>query len=94
MANMDDKSEGEVAQVQTPPEDYATVVVEEKAWRPRRQEYLIMTSLSLISLMVALDASILVPALPVRFFPSYLPFRYPGNPSVVSIDESYTRTQL
>lgn len=35
-------------------------------WRPRRQETLIMVTLSLISLMVALDASILVPALPVR----------------------------
>jgi len=87
---MEDKSEGEVAQVQTPLEDYATTVVEEEVWRPRRQEYLIMTSLSLISLMVALDAAILMPALPVRFSPSHLPFRYPSNPRVVSIDESYT----
>jgi hypothetical protein len=66
---MEDKSESEVAQVQTPLEDYATVVAEEEVWRPRRQEYLIMTSLSLISLMVALDAAILMPALPVRFSP-------------------------
>lgn len=36
-------------------------------WRPCRQEYLIFASLSLISLMVALDSSILVPALPVSF---------------------------
>ena len=39
-------------------------------WKPRRQETLIMTTLSLISLMVALDASILVPALPVSFVPT------------------------
>jgi hypothetical protein len=86
---MEDKSEDEVAQVQTQLEDYATTVVEEVVWRPRRQEYLIMTSLSLISLMVALDAAILMPALPVRFCPSDLSFRYPSNPRVVSIDESY-----
>jgi hypothetical protein len=89
---MDDKSEGKVAQVQTPPEDYATVVVEEKAWRPRRQEYLIMTSLSLISLMVALDASILVPALPVRSS-HLISLSDTLTIRVVSIDESYTRTQ-
>lgn len=37
----------------------------EEEWKPRRQEYLIMTTLSLISLMVALEASILTPSLPV-----------------------------
>ena len=34
-------------------------------WKPGRQEYLILTSLSIISLMVALDASIVAPALTV-----------------------------
>jgi hypothetical protein len=71
---MEDKSESEVAQMQTSLEEGATAVVEEEVWRPRQQEYLIMTSLSLISLMVALDAAILMPALPVRFSPSYLTF--------------------
>ena len=40
----------------------------EEDWKPCRQEYLIMISLSLISLMVALDSSILIPALPVSRF--------------------------
>ena len=34
-------------------------------WKPGRQEYLILISLSIISLMVALDASIVAPALTV-----------------------------
>lgn len=34
-------------------------------WKPGRQEYLILLSLSIISLMVALDASIVAPALTV-----------------------------
>jgi hypothetical protein len=34
-------------------------------WKPRKQEWLIMISLSLLSLMVALDATILVSVLPV-----------------------------
>lgn len=33
-------------------------------WRPRRQEWLVMLTLATISLMVALDATILVPVLP------------------------------
>lgn len=36
-------------------------------WRPRKGEYLVMITLSIISLMVALDATILVPVLPVSY---------------------------
>ena len=35
-------------------------------WNPTKKEWLIMLSLSIISLMVALDATILVGVLPVR----------------------------
>ena len=35
-------------------------------WKPQKKELLIMISLSFISLMVALDATILVTVLPVR----------------------------
>ena len=34
-------------------------------WRPQKQEYLVMLTLAIISLMVALDATILVTVLPV-----------------------------
>jgi len=49
------------------PQNEAPISVAEahEEWKPRRQEYLIMITLSLISVMVALDASILTPALPV-----------------------------
>jgi hypothetical protein len=35
-------------------------------WKPQKSEYMVMYSISIISLMVALDATILVPVLPVR----------------------------
>jgi hypothetical protein len=38
----------------------------DKAWKPQYREWLIMITLSVISLMVALDATILVTVLPVR----------------------------
>ena len=47
-----------------------SVVIDE--WKPTRQELLIMISLSFISLMVALDATILVTVLPVRIWKTYL----------------------
>jgi hypothetical protein len=34
-------------------------------WKPLEQEYLVMLTISILSLMVALDATILVPVLPV-----------------------------
>ena len=37
-------------------------------WKPRQREWLIMISLSILSLMVALDATILVAVLPVSEF--------------------------
>ena len=33
-------------------------------WKPQKQEYMVMLTISIISLMVALDATILVPVLP------------------------------
>ena len=36
-------------------------------WKPQKQEYLVMLTLSIISLMVALDATILVTVLPVSY---------------------------
>jgi ABC-type cobalt transport system substrate-binding protein len=37
----------------------------EPEWKPGRGEYAVMLTLAVISLMVSLDATILVPALPV-----------------------------
>lgn len=39
--------------------------VRQAEWRPGKQEYAVMVTLSVISLMVALDATILVSVLPV-----------------------------
>jgi hypothetical protein len=39
-------------------------------WKPLKQEYLLMLTISILSLMVALDATILVPVLPVRSYHS------------------------
>lgn len=36
-------------------------------WKPQKKEWFMMISLSIISLMVALDATILVTVLPVSF---------------------------
>lgn len=37
-------------------------------WKPQRQEYLVMFTMAISSLVVALDATILVPVLPVHYF--------------------------
>ena len=34
-------------------------------WKPQKNEYMVMYSISIISMMIALDATILVPVLPV-----------------------------
>jgi hypothetical protein len=34
-------------------------------WKPRREELMVMISLAVISLMVSLDSTVIVPALPV-----------------------------
>lgn len=39
--------------------------VRQAEWRPGKQEYAVMATLAVISLMVALDATILVSVLPV-----------------------------
>jgi MFS family permease len=43
------------------------IAPETAPWKPLRQEYLVMLTISILSLMVALDATILVPVLPVSF---------------------------
>lgn len=51
---------------------------QELEWKPGRAEYAVMATISVISLMVALDATILVPVLPVGgclFFRSAIFFR-------------------
>lgn len=43
------------------------IAPEAAPWKPLKQEYLVMLTISVLSLMVALDATILVPVLPVSF---------------------------
>jgi MFS family permease len=57
-------------------EDIST---ETAPWKPLRQEYLVMLTISILSLMVALDATILVPVLPV------IPISLPSRPQLISI---------
>lgn len=47
----------------------------EDEWKPGRQEYAVMITVAVISLMVALDATILVSVLPVGFVSNYLRYR-------------------
>jgi hypothetical protein len=47
------------------PDDVEAVKEVPAEWKPQRQEHLVMLTLSIISLMVALDATILVTVLPV-----------------------------
>ena len=47
------------------PNDVEAAKVVSSEWKPQKQEYLVMLALSIISLMVALDATILVPVLSV-----------------------------
>ncbi|KAH0539028.1 hypothetical protein FGG08_004422 [Glutinoglossum americanum] len=50
---------------QDPNDLNAAAESKEEQWKPRRPEYLVMATLSFISLLVALDATVLIPALPV-----------------------------
>jgi hypothetical protein len=43
------------------------VALHTATWKPLKQEYLVMLTISILSLTVALDATILIPVLPVRF---------------------------
>lgn len=47
-----------------------------EAWKPEKKEWLVMLSLTFISFMVALDATILVTVLPVGTASSILVPRY------------------
>lgn len=46
---------------------------EDASWKPSRAEILIVVLLAVLSFMVALDATIIVPALPVRTNCLYIP---------------------
>jgi len=46
---------------------------EDASWKPSRAEILIVVLLAVLSFMVALDATIIVPALPVRTIRVHLP---------------------
>jgi hypothetical protein len=52
----------------------------ENEWKPGSKEYAVMVTLSVISLMVALDATILVSVLPVCHQPYVYIFFIPSNP--------------
>jgi hypothetical protein len=49
------------------PDDVKSAKSSQVEWKPQKQEYLVMLTLSIISLMVALDATILVTVLPVSY---------------------------
>jgi hypothetical protein len=49
------------------PDDVESAKGSQVEWKPQKQEYLVMLTLSIISLMVALDATILVTVLPVSY---------------------------
>jgi hypothetical protein len=49
------------------PDDVESAKSGQVEWKPQKQEYLVMVTLSIISLMVALDATILVTVLPVSY---------------------------
>jgi hypothetical protein len=51
--------------------EYAIPV--EPVWKPKREEWLVVGCLSLVSLVVSLDATILVTALPVCRFTTLCP---------------------
>lgn len=72
-------NEKHVSVTSTTTGDDSTMALDTAAatWKPLKQEYLIMLTLSILSLMVALDATILVPVLPVclfSLFPKPLPY--------------------
>lgn len=46
-------------------EDIITTTESLEEWKPQLEEWLVMITLALISLMAALDATILVPLIPV-----------------------------
>lgn len=63
------------------------ICTEMAPWKPLRQEYLVMLTISILSLMVALDATILVPVLPV------IPISFPSRSQLISIQALATALQ-
>jgi hypothetical protein len=57
------------------PGDVESAKSSQVEWKPQKQEYLVMLTLSIISLMVALDATILVTVLPVSYMSINLTLR-------------------
>jgi hypothetical protein len=57
------------------PDDVESAKGSQVEWKPQKQEYLVMLTLSIISLMVALDATILVTVLPVSYMSTNLTSR-------------------
>jgi hypothetical protein len=49
------------------PDDIESAKSSQVEWKPQKQEYLVMLTLSIISVMVALDATIPVTVLPVSY---------------------------
>jgi hypothetical protein len=49
------------------PDDIEPAKSSQVEWKPQKQEYLVMLTLSIISVMVALDATIPVTILPVSY---------------------------
>lgn len=47
-------------------DNFVATTVSPQEWKPQAREWLVMITLALISLMVALDATILVPIIPVQ----------------------------
>lgn len=69
--------------------------VRQAEWRPGKQEYAVMITLAIISLMVALDATILVSVLPVRYFLSDIiscRTRSNDSPKTLALDFGGTST--
>ncbi len=62
---MEKKSDSDLRNLNLPISDEILITEVDNLleWKPRRQEHIIILSLSLISLMVALDESILIAAL-------------------------------
>ncbi|KAH9211853.1 major facilitator superfamily domain-containing protein [Leptodontidium sp. 2 PMI_412] len=76
-------------------------------WKPHKEEYLVMITISLISLMVAIDATILVPVLPTLALAlhgtstdafwagtSYLLTSAVFQPFIAALSDSFGRQQL
>jgi hypothetical protein len=64
--NVAGREHGKVERTSTDPEKQISKYGQEE-WKPGRGEWLILICLTILSLVVSLDATILVPVLPVCF---------------------------